>query len=143
MKVEDEYLNVLMNIELAVLCTYHENSEMRDYDAEVVINTLIRSYTAQNRNKSFVMPNMPDERAALFDQVFAICELVLSGFTNLVKEDGTPIHLPDMPDVPVDVLILCLKRIRKSIKLWTKRNGPQGYLTFLNETLSGAIQRSE
>lgn len=39
---------------------------------------------------------------------------------------------PDTPLQPVG-LVLCLKKIRKSIDFWTKERGRQGYLNFVAE----------
>jgi hypothetical protein len=33
----------------------------------------------------------------------------------------------------VDVIIACLKRIRKSVEKWNKQGGRQGYLTFVEQ----------
>ena len=35
-----------------------------------------------------------------------------------------------------DEIIACLKRVRKSIHLWTREGGRQGYLTFVSRFIS-------
>ncbi len=49
----------------------------------------------------------------------------------------------EMPDLEtlglrpktLDEIVACLKRIRKSISLWTKQGGRQGYLIFVSNFL--------
>ncbi len=38
---------------------------------------------------------------------------------------------PRPEPVSVDVIVACLKRIRKSVEKWNKQGGRQGYLTFI------------
>ena len=46
MDFEDEYLDVLQNIEFAIVSVYHERPEMLDYDVDVVVAALIKQYQA-------------------------------------------------------------------------------------------------
>ena len=42
---------------------------------------------------------------------------------------------PDFSPTPisVDEIIVCLKRIQKSVKMWGKRGGRRGYLSFVEQ----------
>ncbi len=40
-----------------------------------------------------------------------------------------------METVSLEVIVACLKRIRKSIQKWNKRGGRQGYLTYVHQFL--------
>ena len=40
-------------------------------------------------------------------------------------------HGPRPEPVSLDVIVACLKRIRKSIQRWNKEGGRQGYLIFI------------
>jgi hypothetical protein len=45
-----------------------------------------------------------------------------------------PLPEPDsIPPLKLDVIVLCLKRIRKSIDRWNKEHGRQGYLKFVSQ----------
>ncbi|MFT5193018.1 MAG: hypothetical protein ACI9EW_000176 [Cellvibrionaceae bacterium] len=136
MKVEEEYQDVLMNIEFAILGEYRNNRDLRDYDIDVVINTAIRYYDAQRKQKVIKLGTLSDQQQQVYDSLFVITILLLNGFSGLQTKDGQEISIPESRKISVEVLILCLKRIRKSVKLWTKRNGPKGYLTFLDTFLS-------
>jgi hypothetical protein len=50
MKIEDEYLDVLHNIEAVVKKTYQENLELSDYDVDKAYAALSTTY----RNEIFV-----------------------------------------------------------------------------------------
>ena len=136
MKVEEEYQDVLMNIELTIVGEYREHPELKNYDVEVAVNNAIRAFTAKKRGKPFSTPKMTERRTEIYDRVCTMCEMLLSMSEGepLSREDGTEVRLP-MIDVSLDAMILCLKRIRKSIQHWTKREGPKGYLTFIDDML--------
>jgi hypothetical protein len=38
-----------------------------------------------------------------------------------------------VPPLALDEIIVCLKRIRKSIRKWTKEGGQRGYMNFVDE----------
>jgi hypothetical protein len=42
----------------------------------------------------------------------------------------------------VSELVLCLKRVRNSVRLWTERAGRQGYLDYIRHFLEDARQRA-
>ena len=48
-RIEDEFLDVLQNIEAALVSVYKAHSEMTDYDAQAAVNALIRLYQAEIR----------------------------------------------------------------------------------------------
>lgn len=81
MTVEEEYLDVLQNIEFAIVSTYRDHREMRDGDV-----------------------------------IYAL-EAAASGRAPEPKR--------------VDEIVLCLKRIRKSVNRWNKSGGQRGYLSFI------------
>ena len=50
-KFEDKYLDVLHNIEIALVRSYEEHAEMTDWDAREAVNRLIRTYKAEIRGR--------------------------------------------------------------------------------------------
>jgi len=60
-----------------------------------------------------------------------MCDLRLGNGT-LETVDGDSIEFPREPGNSVDEIIACLKRIRKSVQLWNKREGRRGYLQFVD-----------
>ena len=135
--VEEEYQDVLMNIEMALLGVYRQNRSLRDFDFETVVNEAIRYFNAKERNKSFTPKVLSEERQEIYDRLNGICNLLLNNFDEAVDKDGKPMDLDVDFNLTVDILILCLKRIRKSIQTWGKRNGPKGYVTFIDDFMDG------
>ena len=52
------------------------------------------------------------------------------GREGLVTADESE-DVPQPEPVTLDVIVACLKRIRKSVQRWNKEGGCQGYLTFV------------
>jgi len=69
----------------------------------------------------------------LYHSVRTICDWRL-GRRPLLSPEGSP---PDVSVQPLtlDELIACLKRLRKSIRLWTQAGGRQGYLIYISQFL--------
>jgi lysyl-tRNA synthetase class II len=130
-KFEDEYLDVLQNIEFSIVRVYHQHPEMADWDALDAIEALIRSYTAEARGRSRTKIRLSDLSKLVFESVKTVCEWRL-GREQLLAEDDKP---PDVTMEPktMDEIIACLKRVRKSIRRWNKEGGRQGYLNFVSE----------
>lgn len=132
-KVEEEFEDVLQNLEFALVRVYRVHEEMSDWEAETAMASLIRTYTAEERGRK--PPNLrlkPVEQEA-YDNVQAMCEFRL-GRSDMVKESGKTVNIPVEP-ITVSDLILCLKRIRKSIQRWRKEGGRRGYFEFVGQFL--------
>ena len=46
-------------------------------------------------------------------------------------DEPSKVPSPGPKPITVDEIILCLKRILKSVKRWNKEGGTQGYLNFI------------
>jgi hypothetical protein len=129
MDVEEEHLDVLQNIEFAIMSVYRENPLLVDFDVEAALNTLITYYHAQSLNHD-PRPVRLNERARLvYERVETMCEWRL-GREALLSTDMRQ-RGPQLEPVTLDVILVCLKRIRKSVQRWNKQGGRQGYLTFV------------
>jgi hypothetical protein len=132
MAIEDDYLDVFQNIEAGILAVYRNNKQMLDYDAETVVNVLIRDYQAEQKAGQPVQTALNDDlKRQLYSAVREMCEWRL-GRSELVQ-DGKDVELVEEEGITLDELIACLKRVRKSIQHWTKQEGRQGYLNFVSE----------
>jgi len=58
-----------------------------------------------------------------------MCEWRLGREELVSQQDQSELINPD--PISIDEIITCLQRIRKSIRLWTKQGGRQGYLEFV------------
>jgi hypothetical protein len=132
-KLEEEFMDVLQNIEFALVTVYKEDEEMTDYEAEEAINSLIRLYTAEERKRNAPNLNLSGPAELAFERVKGMCELRLgreklqSGDKNKEPFDSNlePIALND--------LIACLKRVRRSIQKWNRDYGRRGYYDFVRQ----------
>ncbi len=126
---EDRYLDVLQNIEFAIVSTYREHPELADSNVERVLELLIRVYGAEANQRPAPPMHLAELDAQLADRIRAMCDWRLGRGEGLSTEAG-----PVQPEPKTaDEMIACLKRIRLSVKRWTKQGGRQGYLNFINE----------
>ena len=128
---EEKYMDVLQNIEFGILSVYREHPEMVDWDALKAIETLIREYQAELKDHPLPVVAMQPFAREAHDSVRAMCEWRLGRNPAQVEEGQSPELSPEPKTT--DEMILCLKRIRKSIEHWNRRGGRRGYLDFISE----------
>ena len=128
---EDKYLDVLHNIEFAIVGTFHAHPELVDFDVETVINALIQRYNAEQSKRTVAASNLNPLRQGLLESVEDICEWHLARKQIFQVQEGAEIPLPTARTL--EEIIACLKRIRKSVQTWNKRGGRRGYLTFAQQ----------
>ena len=128
MRVEDEHLDVLQNIEFFIVAAYRDHPEIRDYAVMRVLDALVDSYRAEARGRGLRGPQLSPVEAQIFDHCRQVCQFWL-GRAGL----GTAPPLPPSKFKSLDQIFACLKRIRKSVDRWNKSGGQRGYLTFVSE----------
>jgi hypothetical protein len=124
--IEDKHPDVLQNIEFAIVGIYKKSRELSDYDVMRVLDTALESYTAEKAGKNPRNARFSPLEQLLHEQVRQICEWRLGRAAfgdNEKSPPKTPISLDDM--------ILCLKRLIKSVGRWNKQGGRQGYLNYI------------
>jgi hypothetical protein len=126
---EETYLDVLQNIEFAIVSVYRENPDLLDYDVDKAVNLLWTEYRNEKQDRTMPAPQLAVNAQKVYVRVKSMCEWRL-GRRNLEK-DGQPVEM-DIKPLTLDEIMACLKRIRKSIELWTKQGGRQGYLYFID-----------
>jgi len=129
MRVEDKYTDVLQNIEFSIVMIYKSYPELTDYAVMRILETLIDSYTAEKIGRSPKHFPLSDTERLLLDNVQKICEWRL-GRAKL-DDDAAGGEEITPETISVDEIILCLKRILKSVKKWNKHAGRHGYLNFI------------
>jgi hypothetical protein len=131
-RFEEQHEDVLQNIEFGIISVYREHPEMTDWQVLDAIQALIRTYQAEERGRQVDSPSLEPLAQQVYDMAGAMCEWRL-GRDQFVSEEGDkPIDLPIEP-LSLDEIAACLKRIRKSIKFWSKRGGRQGYLNYVEQ----------
>lgn len=134
MRFEEQYMDVLQNIESGIVMIYRKHPEIADYSVMRVIEALIEDYKAV-RNKREPKPhNLSEPETLMHETVGRLCDWRI-GRQSPDAEDAADLDSEEPPpgDVTVDEMILCLRRILTSVKLWNRNNGRQGYLNFVSK----------
>lgn len=127
MKVEEEYEDVLKNLELAIVQVYQQHSDLIDLEVRSGVEWLIRIYNAEAQGKSVSSRPIRGIAKEVAESVRTICELWLG------RAQGEKGQVVEISTITPDVILACLKRIQNSIEFWTKERGRQGYLDFISE----------
>ena len=129
MAVQEEYLDVLQNIEFAIVSTSHDHPEMVDAHVIWALEAVIGSYRAERAGRTPEEFSASSVEADLYRAIRNICEWRLG---CLHPDDAEAAELGPAPEpVTLEEIMLCLKRILKSVRRWNKSGGRRGYLTFI------------
>jgi hypothetical protein len=132
-KFEERYEDVLQNIEAGIMLVYHDHPRMADWEVMAAVEALIRRYQSEAKGRRQATPPSLDSLAQeVYDSVETMCEWRLGREKPFSDKEGKPMEFLVEP-ITLHELIACLKRIRKSINLWTRQGGRQGYLTFVSQ----------
>ena len=131
MRIEEEFENVMMNIEMQVVGITTKNPKMTDWDVEKVYNALLRKYKAVSQGRGVKEVSFDSPVMDLYLQTEGICDWFV-GDANFQDEDGTDVDL-GLEKVAYEDMIACLKRLRKSLKTWTKEGGRKGYINYISQ----------
>jgi hypothetical protein len=129
--VFDQYMDVMQNIEFSIITVYHQNPELTDHEVDNVLNTLVLFYRSQGQNREFSRPIMKPHVEQLFEAAKEMCEWRLGRLEPARKKRKS--KQPTPTPISIDEIIVCLKRLRKSIDLWNKQGGTRGYLQYIDQ----------
>lgn len=129
MGIEAEREDLLHNIEFVVARFHRMYPAMTDYAVLRTYEALAQNYSAEVAGRSAFAPTAEGAEAEMLQAVKQMCEWRLGRGPELRLEEPAPECDPF--DVPT--LVLCLKRLIKSVKFWTKEGGRQGYLNFIDD----------
>ena len=127
---EDHYLDVLQNIEAAIVDVYREQPELTDHQVDKALSGLVRVYQAQANPRPVPQLTFKPLEQEVFDAIKFMCDWRLGKLSPEQEEDILLAAVAQEPKTTDDILA-CLKRIRKSVRLWTKQGGRQGYLSYV------------
>lgn len=131
MKVEEQYQDVLQNIEFGIVMTYRDYPEMSDYDVLRTLEALIDNYVAEKIGRGVRKSPSSDVERVLYKNVHRMCEWRLG--RSSIDNDPSKERCLSLEPKTVDEILICLKRIVKSVNMWNKRSGRQGYLQFVSQ----------
>ncbi len=126
--VVERYADVLESIETAIVTSYEEDASLLDLDVLDALDAVIRRYVAEVQARTPPRLSLAARATLVYEEVEHICEWRL-GRASLGEEGS-----PTMASEPIDleVLLLCLKRVRKSVRFWNETAGRQGYLEYVS-----------
>jgi len=130
MALEDKHLDVLQNIEFAVVSVYRDDPTMEDREAIRALEVLVQYQRRVAAGQTPTLPdNLSENEQLVVDRVQAIMEerRALAPPAEAPKRFSV---LNKKTNSFEDTLLACLRKIHKSAVRWNKRNGKQGYLKF-------------
>ncbi|HJZ50300.1 MAG TPA: hypothetical protein VKE41_24185 [Roseiflexaceae bacterium] len=129
---EQQYEDVLQNIEFAIVSTYRERpQEISDWSVEAALDALIRAYGAEHTGRTPPSARLSEVEQLIYDRVRRMCEWRL-GHEQLLAEQAPP-AMREIEAKSLDEIVACLKRVRTSVKRWHKAGGRRGYLDFVSK----------
>ncbi|HLO84743.1 MAG TPA: hypothetical protein VK203_06985 [Nostocaceae cyanobacterium] len=129
MTFEQEYLDVLQNLEFEIVQFYKEQPDLIDAEVLTAIESLIRFYSGEAQGRTVTLRPLRGTSAEVANRVQAVCEWRL-GRGSISDENSQSLDSEVAPKTASEIAE-CLKRIQSSIKLWTKKGGRQGYLDYV------------
>ena len=129
MGIEEQYLDVLQNIEFAIVGVYREHTDMTDYEVMRALEAVIDAYKAETLGRDPRESSLSEMEVALYEGVRGMCQWRLGRDGPLAGDESRAGPAPQ--PITVDEVLLCLKRILKSVNKWNKSGGRTGYLDFI------------
>jgi hypothetical protein len=128
MALFDTHMDVLQNIEFAIVEVYHERPLLVDYSVMKALDALIGSYRAESRGHTPKEISLDKDDAEVLDRVRMICEWRMG--RDKLSDDPT---MKMDQFTSLDDILSCLRKIRRSAEKWNGRGGSQGYLRFVSQ----------
>jgi len=129
MGMEEKYLDVLQNMEFAIVATYRRHPKMTDYEVMRVLEAVIDGYKAETLGRAPREFAPSEMEAALYKAVHDVCQWRLGRGDEPADDTGR--RMPATQPITVDTIILCLKQILRSVAKSNKSGGRTGYLDFI------------
>ena len=128
MNAEPKNLDLLQNLETAVIQVWRANLEMTDHVAARAYEAVFERYRAESRDHQPKVATLAGLDRTVYEAVTAACELRLGrGALSAAGASIPPVSLEDLVDG--------LRQLRKSVERNTRGGGRQGYLHFVDEFL--------
>lgn len=131
MALEDAHPDVLQNIEFAIVSVYRKQRDLRDVNVMRALDALIDVYRAEARGHTPKEVRLDEPDSTVFHQTKEMCDYRLGRQERRVR-----IQVPFEGAKTASDVLACLRKVRKSVERWNKRNGQQGYLQFVSDFVS-------
>ena len=127
MKQDDPNLDILQNLESAVIQVFRAYPEMTDYVALRAYEAAFQYYRSELRGGVPKPHNLTGIDTKTFDAVQEVCEFRLGRRPLSDRPDAT------ISPASVETIVDCLRKLMRSVEFNTKQGGRQGYLTFVSQ----------
>ncbi|MBN2093398.1 hypothetical protein JW964_27485 [candidate division KSB1 bacterium] len=128
MEFHEKYLDVLQNLEFAIIQVFHAHPELIDHDVINALEALASFFIAEKNNRPPRNFSLSNNAKEIFDNVKDVCHWRLGRRAPITIDQ--PISLTPLS---LDEIINCIKKIHSSAKWWNKERGRQGYLQFVSQ----------
>jgi hypothetical protein len=130
-EVIEQFYDVLQNIEASILETYDVEPDLLDLDVIDALDALIRRYAAEDQGRTPPASRLSARAARVVEAAGRICEWRMGrlALEDIVDDAVIPPH----PLKTIAEIVVCLKRLRKSVNIWNEEGGRQGYLDYVSE----------
>jgi len=127
MNKEPKNIDVLQNLEFAVVNLWRKHPDMTNYVVARAYEAAFEHYRAEARGHQPKACKLTGLDHEVFEAVKDMCEWRLGR-----SSEGKPQDDQTRP-IPVPELVEGLRQLGKSVEFQTKSSGRQGYLTFVSQ----------
>jgi len=124
-KLVEEHHDVLQNIEAVILNVHRTDPDLLDYDVDGALEALVADYTAEQRGTTPREHRLDGARARVYRAVRGVCEW------RLGRDTINGEYLEEADRETPEIIISCLKKLRRSLRRWNSEGGRQGYLRLI------------
>lgn len=126
----EKNLDVLQNLEFAVVTVWRAHPRMADSTAQSAYEAARQFYRSVQRGRPPRPHGLTGLDATAFEAVQVVCERRLGRSAGPPSEPNLPVT-----PIPVETLVDCLQELVRSVERHTRAGGRQGYLTFIDRFL--------
>jgi hypothetical protein len=119
MSFEEDYEDVLLSIESAIMGFYQADPSLIDTEVDTVFTWLVKYYQAKSQGRKSSYPQPKGTSANLLLKVQEICDIFVGENSLIVNQEKGEIQLP-VKIRTYSEMVECLQRLKSSVKLWTK-----------------------
>ena len=130
------YAHVLFSLESAIHQVAYPNKDISDGQIELALERLIRHYQREAAGREPRPTRLGAGSRQIFDITMDIAEFQLGRTEVIAVQTGETLTLGDEAINHAE-LIACLKRIRKSVRFWSRQGGRRGYVSYIHNFLPG------
>ena len=129
MRFAEANLDVLQNLEFAIVEVWRAHPEMTDYSALRAYEAARQCYRAELRGQPPRPTALTGLDALAFAELRQMCEFRLGRDPGPPPTEGEDVPVPP---IPLEKLLACLQELVKSVERHTRSGGRQGYLQFID-----------